>query len=693
VSEAFTLAVQHHRAGRLDVAGEIYRRVLQAEPQHAEALHLLGVIAHQTGDHAAAIEDIGRAIAMRPGEATYHSNLGEAYRALGRTAEAMDCYGRAVELNPDCVQAHNNLGNTLRGLGRFDEAVGCYRQAIQRRPDYADAHVNLGNALKDLGRLDEAAASYRRAVELVPDHAHALSNLGLVLLEQEQVAEAVSCCRRAVELWPTLAEAHNNLGNALYTLGQVDEALAALRRALELKPDLVEALANLGGVYKDLAQPDESLACYRRAVELAPASAAVHSNLIYAMHFHPGCDARSIAAEQRRWVERHAAPLARCVALHANDRSPDRRLRIGYVSADFRQHVVGLNLLPLFERHDHERFEIVAYDDAACPDHVGDRLRGAADAWRRVFGWSDAQIAEQIRADRIDILVDLALHTAHNRLTLFARKPAPVQVSFAGYPGSTGLPTIDYRLTDPHLDPPGVDEADSAGAAFRLPDTFWCYAAASQEPTVSALPAAQAGHITFGCLGNFGKSNPAVWALWAQVLRRVNRSRLLLRAAEGAHRERLRDALAAEGVTPDRLSFVATQTHDAYLKVYHGVDLGLDTFPYNGHTTSLDALWMGVPVITLVGQTAVGRAGLSQLTNLGLPELAATSAEQYVEIAVALAEDLPRLAALRATLRQRMQNSPLMDSSHFARSIEDAYRTMWRRWCAETPGTSAGAKQ
>jgi predicted O-linked N-acetylglucosamine transferase (SPINDLY family) len=346
--------------------------------------------------------------------------------------------------------------------------------------------------------------------------------------------------------------------------------------------------------------------------------------------------------------------------------------------------VVGLNLLPLFRAHDHRQLEIFCYADVIRPDHLTQRFQAHADVWRNLLGQTDDQVAQLVREDRIDVLVDLALHTAYNRLLVFARKPAPVQVSFAGYPASTGLPAIDYRFTDPYLDPPALDYSDSAEELVRLPDSFWCYDPLTDEPAVNSLPAHANGFVTFGCLNNFVKINDRVLALWAQVLRAVEGSRLLLLAPEGHFRRHTLERLEQLGISAARVVFVAHQPRPRYLELYHGIDLMLDTFPYNGHTTSLDALWMGVPVVTLVGGTTVGRAGLSQLTNLGLPELAAQAPEEFVRIAVQLAGDLPRLAGLRATLRERMQSSPLMDAPRFARGIEAAYRTMWHRWCARS---------
>jgi predicted O-linked N-acetylglucosamine transferase (SPINDLY family) len=819
ISEALAIAIQHHQAGRLQVAEQTYRQILQAEPNHADAWHLLGFIAHQAGKHEVAVESIGRAIRLRGNEATFHHNLGDAFRALRRLPDAVACYRRALELRPDLIESHNNLGlalqeqgrldeaaacyrralevgpddaevhnnlgNALMDQGKLDEAIACYRRALELKPDYAqahynlgnalndqekpdeaaacyrralelkpdftDAHNNLGNALKDQGKLDEAVACYRRALELKPDHAGAHNNLGLALQGQGWLDEAAVCCRRALELKPDFAEAHSNLGDALSHQGKLDEAVACYRRALELKPDFTRAHNNLGNALNQQGKPDEAVACYRRALELKPDDAEVHinlgialndqgkpdeavaccrralelkpdfavahsnlgaafkdqgkldeavacyqralelkpdyvnahSNLVYTQVFSPGYDAQTLCEAHRRWNQQHAAPLVKSIQPHLNDRSADRRLRVGYVSPDFRNHVVGQNLLPLLREHDHRRFEIFCYADVPRYDELTDRFRSYSDAWRNTVGLTDDKLAQCIREDRIDILVDLTLHMAHNRLLVFARKPAAVQVTFGGYPGTTGLATIDYRLTDPYLDPPDLYDHCYSEESIRLPDSFWCYDPLDSEPPVNVLPAAEKGYISFGCLNNFCKVNPPVLKLWARVLQTVDRSRLVTLAGEGVHRQHTLDLLAEEGVGRDRVTFVANQPRQQYLRHYHGIDIGLDTVPYNGHTTSLDSLWMGVPVVTLVGPTVVGRAGLCQLMNLGLPELIASSPEQYVHLAAELAQDLSRLSELRATLRGRMQKCPLMDAPRFARNIEAAFRDMWQRWCAK----------
>jgi protein O-GlcNAc transferase len=583
---------------------------------------------------------------------------------------------------PASAEELSHRGVALANQGRLDEAIVSFRRAVQDKPDWAQAHLNLGIALQEHGRLDEAMASYRRALELEPDFVEAYINLGNAFQDQGNLDDAVACFRRALELRPDFAEVHYNLGNALKNQGKLDDAVACYRRTLELEPDYAEAQMTLGNAFKDQGNLDEALACYHRALELKPDFVDAHCNLVYAQVFCPGYDAQTLYEELRRWNQQHAEPLGKFIQPHLNDRSPDRRLRVGYVSPNFRNHAESYFTLPLLSAHDHQNFEIFCYADVVCLDGITARLRSCADVWQNITGLSDEQVAQLVRQGRIDILVDLTMHMGRNRLLVFARKPAPVQVCWLAYQGTTGLSTIDYRLTDPYIDPPGLNDRYYSEESVRLPDAFWCYDPLASEPAVSALPALDTGHITFGCLNNFCKVNISVLRLWARVLKAVDRSQLMLLAAEGSHRQHTLDLLEQQGVKSDRVTFVAQRPHPPYLELYHRIDIGLDTFPYNGQTTSLDAFWLGVPVITIVGQTAVARAGLSLLRNLGLPELIAQTPEQFVSIAVGLANDLPRLRDLRATLRDRMQASPLMDAPRFARNVEAAYRTMWRRWCS-----------
>jgi protein O-GlcNAc transferase len=652
IQQAFNLALQHHQAGRLAEAESIYRQILARQPDHAEALHLLGVMAHQARQYQKAVELINRAIAINPRESTYQNNLGNTLKEKGQLEEAGAAYHEALRLNPNYAVAHSNLGNVLLDQGRLDEAIAEFRIALKQRPDMAEIHFNLGSALNSMGRFDEAIAEYRQTIRLKPDWIKVYGNLSAALSETHATHAAIAVCQQALRIKPNHSGAYNNLGV----------------------------------IYKNIGQLDDAVNAFRTAIRINPVDLFAHDTLLFCLNYHPDYSSGAIYEELVDWNRQHAAPLKQFTTPHAQNRDPERRVKIGYVSADFREHVVGRNLLPLFKQHQHEAFEIFCYTNSIYSDALADQLRSCADVWRNIANMSDLEAAEIIRKDQIDILVDLGLHTRGNRLLMFAHKPAPVQVTFMGYPGSTGLETMDYRLTDPYLDPPGLFDDCYSEESIRLPDTFWCYDLLTSDsraptPEINDPPVLQNGFVTFGCLNNSLKVNNNVLKLWAKVLMAVSHSRLMLLAPMGQARQRVLEVLQAQGIENGRVEFVEFKPRTDYLKSYHRIDVGLDTLPYNGHTTSLDSFWMGVPVVTLMGKTVVGRAGWSQLCNLDLKELAAQTPEQFVEIALKLASDLPRLKELRSTLRQKMLASPLMDAPCFARNVEAAYREMWKKWC------------
>ncbi len=580
---------------------------------------------------------------------------------------------------------HFKMGNAQLDQGNPGAAIGCFQQALQFRPDYAEAHLNLGVAfLKMQGQLGRAEASFRQALHCKPDYVDAHLNLGVVLRWQGRLAECLARYERALLLKPDHAEAHCNQAIVLSQLGKFDEAVAAAQRAVRLKPDYADACMNLAGFLKELGRLDDALSAYRTALQLRPDAAYIHSNLIVTLHYHPQYDAAAVFKECQRFNQQHAEPLRRLLLPHVNSPDPDRRLRVGYVSPHFGEHVDSFFTVPLLSHHDHRQFEIFCYADVVRPGGLTERLRSYADVWRSTVGLSDQQLADLIRSDRIDILVDLKLHTADNRLLMFARKPAPVQVSWLGCTGTTGLSTIDYRLTDPYLDPPALFDGCYSEESIRLPDSFWCYDPLADQPSVNSLPALKNTVVTFGCLNNLCKVNDGCLTLWAKVLENVAGSRLIMLAPQGQVREQVLERFEQEGVARSRVVFVVRQSRSEYLKQYLQIDLSLDTMPCSGHTTSLDAFWMGVPTVTLVSEkTPFGRATWSQLCNLGLKELAARTPEQYVALATNLAMDLKRLTELRGTLRPRMLQSPLMDAKRFASNMEQAYRQIWRKWCRE----------
>jgi protein O-GlcNAc transferase len=611
--------------GRIEESIAACHRALELRPGYAEAHNNLGNALKDRGEVDEAIAAFRQALQFEPDYPEANCSLGIALRERGQLDEAIAAYRRALESRPDCPEAHVSLGTALGDRGELEEAIAAYRRALEIKPDYPDAHYNLGIALAELGRPDEAIAAYRRALEFNPGLAEAHNNLGAALRDRGRLDEAIAAFRRALELKPDHQEAYNNLGIVLGQRGQLDEAVAAYRRALELKPESAEVCNNLGKALKDRGELDESIAMFRRALRLKPEDARMHSNLIYTLHFHPGHDATEIAEEHRRWNRQFSEPLRRFILAHANDRDPDRRLRIGYVSPDFRDHVIGRNLIPLFERRDRRGFEILCYSGVSHSDHLTEEFRKHAEQWRNTAGLGDEALAEMIRRDGVDILVDLTQHIEGNRLPMFARKPAPVQVSFAGYPDSAGVEAIEYRISDRYLEVGSTDRGAVRRERVSLIDSFWCYDSRGSDVEVNELPAGKGGGVTFGCLGNFCKVSEAALRLWARVLGEVADSRIVISTPAGGQRQRTLEVLERDGVERRRVEFVEYRPRREYLELYHRLDIVLDTFPYNGHTTSLDALWMGVPVVSLVGRTAVSRAGLSQLTNLGLPELVAHS--------------------------------------------------------------------
>ncbi|HMD54491.1 MAG TPA: tetratricopeptide repeat protein, partial [Phycisphaerae bacterium] len=621
--QAMESALRHHQAGRLADAEALYRQILAQEPNNADALHLLGVIAHQIQKNQPASELIGRAITLNPTVALYHNNMGLVHTALGRLTDAGESYRTAIRLQRDFSPAYYNLGNVLKDLEEFESAADAYRTAIRLKPNDAPAHNCLGIALRKLRRTPEAIQSFQHALKIKPDFAEAHSNLGNAFRDQDDFAAAIASYQSALRIRPDLAETYNNLGFTLQQQGQLDPALAAYHKSLQLKPDYVEANINLAHALKDEGRIDAAITAYRRALALKPSSAYCHSCIILALHVDPASTPRQTHDELLRWDQQHAQELKKFIQPHANDHNPDRRLKIGYVSSDFSSHACAFFIASLLRCHDHENFEVFCYAQVAKPDSVTRRFQEYADHWCDTLDLSDEQLSDRIIRDQIDILMDLKVHTNDNRLLVFARKPAPIQVTWIGYPGSTGLSTVDYRLTDSYMDPPGLNDAFYTEESIRLPDCFWCYDPMDTEPQAGESPAVKNGFVTFGCMNHFCKVNVGVLKLWARVMEKVKNSRLVILSYPGSFRARVLQTLKENGVDPSRVEFVDRRRRAEYLKLFHRMDIILDTFPYNGHTTTCDALWMGVPVVSMMGHTAVSRGGFSILANADLKNLAA----------------------------------------------------------------------
>jgi predicted O-linked N-acetylglucosamine transferase (SPINDLY family) len=650
---ALNHAMGLHQAGRFADAAGIYQRLLELLPDSHDIRHLQGLALFDLGQPTEGIRLMEDALARNPGAGHYYNNLGSRLIDHGDLARAEELLTQGTTRSPACPATRYNLGNALFRQGKYLPAIASYREALARQPDFAMCDLQLGLALHNAGLRSEALAHYQAAVTAHPDNPALRINHGALLQSECDLDGAAEAFRHAVRLAPQDATPLNNLAVVMKEVGDIGEATRLLRRCVELKPSSLE----------------------------------IHSNLILTLHYDPTAIAADLNSAHEGWNSRHPSPRLP----HTNVPEPGRRLRLGFVSPDLRDHVVGRALLPSFRRFDPDRFELYCYGNTV-EDPVGAEFRARCHGWRELGTKTAAQLAETIAADGVDILIDLALHTSDNRLDVFALKPAPLQISWLGYPESSGVATMDYRLTDAWLEPPSGNQlAHPQEKAALLPECWTCYEPPTGYPEVNALPSAAGKPFTFGSFNNNCKINGAVLDAWARLLLATPGSRLQLLAKQGGHRRRFADEFARRGVDTARILFAdylpasADLSQGALLARYHDIDVALDTFPYGGMTTTLDALWMGVPVVSLVGERNLGRAGLSILNNVGLGELAAKDVDAYVETAMRLAQDQVRLAALRASLRERMRSSPLLDAEGYTRKVEQAFRDMWVDWCAGQP--------
>ena len=724
IPEAIQTAREHHQAGRLLQAEAIYRQILQAAPNHPDALHLSGVIAHQTGKNELAVELISKAISVNPSSSMY-CNLGFALNDQGKLDAAVESYRKALSIKPDFAEAHSNLGIALQQQGKLDAAIESYQKAASIKPDFAEVHSNLGIALQQQGKLDAAVESCRKALSIKPDFAEVHSNLGIALKDQGKLEAAIESYHKALSIKPNFAEAHSNLGNALKDQGKLDAAIenylealsisphdakaysnlglalndqgkldAAIEnylKALSIRPDYAEAHYNLGNALKDQGKIDAAVESYRKALSIKPDYAEAYSNLLFVYGYHALVDPHEYLAQARNWEQACVPAQDRQAARHrVFQRSPraGRRLRVGYVSGDYRQHSVSYFVEQLFTHHDRTRIELFAYSTQGQRDAVTDRLQALAEHWVPLVGIPDAAIRERIEADGIDVLIDLSGHTRHDRLGVFARRAAPVQAHYLGYFASTGLTEMDYWIGDEILTPAGTDSHFSE-QVWRLPRVWLSYDGKAGAPLIDWHPA-QDGTVRLGSFNNLGKLTAATLALWAKALHALPEGKLLLKTKELSaisNRQRILDAMSGHGILPDRIELQdSSVTPDwfAHMAYYDRLDIALDPVgAVGGGTTNCDALWMAVPVIGLKGDRMASLMTTSMLNAIGRPEWIAHSEAEYIDKVVALARDVEQRKAIRSSQRSRMASSPLCDARGLAMSLENAYSEMFERWLDE----------
>jgi predicted O-linked N-acetylglucosamine transferase (SPINDLY family) len=647
VEEQFAQAVRLHESGHLSEAAAGYRRVLAETPRRADALCNLAAATLDLGDPNGALQIGAQALAADPGLVATYCTVSNILNTLNRPIEAMAVCQRGLSLSPQDTKLLNNLGHALNTLGRLEEALAVYRHALQIQPDFVVVLSNSGAILARLGRLEEAIGVFQQCLKLNPNHAPAAANLAAALHELARPDEALAAALHAISINPRDAAAHNSIGNSR----------------------------------RDAARVDEAVAAYRTAALLDPRDPCFGSNLLYALEFHPTATEADLLRAQRQWNDLHAVPLRSEWKVHVNERDESRRLKVGYVSPNFYSHAEAFFIVPLVKHHDRTQFEVHCYATVLNSDSVTEHTHAHVDCWHDCRPLRDDQLAEKIQADNIDILIDLSMHMGKHRLLTFARKPAPVQMSWLAYPGGTGLDAMDYRITDPHLDPPDRPLNQYSERSIGLDDLWCCY-----DPLSDAPPAAPRNNmpIWFGSLNNPCKINDGLVRLWARLLAAVSDSSILIQVTSQEHRDRVHSIFQSAGVSPDRVEFAGRMPRPEYLRLYDRIDICLDPLPYNGITTTCDALWMGVPAVTLKGQRAAGRAGAGILAAVGLHDLVTTTENQFLGAASNLAANRSLLAELRTNLRRTTTNSVLMDGARFAKKMEAAYRQVWIEWCRST---------
>lgn len=645
--------------------------------------------------------ELPQAVKLAHQQALLTPNSVEALCRLGtvlvvhqRMAEAVAYFERALVLAPEHAQVANNLGHCYLQQKRYVTARNLLQHTLARHPDDLHVQINLANALAQCGELDEALAMHQRVLQRQPDDMATLVNLATLQIRRQAFASAQGYLDQVLSRQPDHLDALSAQVDAWRFQHQFEAAITLLQHLAKRQPKAVLHPRRLGSALRQLGQHTAAIAAYQQALALDPSDMDTYSNLLLTLQYTPDRQAEEVFRWHREFGERYERPCP-MLTPHGNAAEPNRRLRIGWVSGDFKSHPVAYLILPVWTERDHSQFEYFAYDTNLNPDNVTQQLYPLADHWRRVRGATPAELARLIQQDAIDILIDLSGHTDGNRLLAFARKPAPVQVTWAGYADTSGLSRIDWRITDAQGDPPGV-EWRYTEKLWRMPDVFCCYRPMVRMPelrwhpdyAVHPTPALREGHITFGCCNNYAKITDGIIALWSQLLHRVADSCLLLELAgiqHGQAREQLLSRFALHGIGPDRLQLEERDSRLQYLR-YHQIDIALDPSPANGGNSTCDVLWMGTPLVTLPGERFVSRLGVSLLTAVGHPEWLARDSTDYLDIAARLAADIPALNAIRLALRGEMEASRLMDEAGFTRQFEAALRGMWQAWCAQQTG-------
>ncbi|CAN5505963.1 tetratricopeptide repeat protein [soil metagenome] len=676
INQAFAAGVERHQAGDFAAAQQFYQSLLSQVPDHAAALCNLGALYATTNRPDDAALCYRKCLMSSPGYPDAHYNFANLHRRLGQWPEAIQHYQDCLRGQPKHTGAQFNLGLAYAAINELNLAGDCFRKVIGLEPGYADAHNRLGDVLLRTGHAEAGVDAFKRYIELKPGDHRGLNNLALGLANLGRPDEAIPLLQQSLSIKPDYAEAHNTLGLAYDQCGKKDEAAACYREAVRLKPDFADAWSNLGTNLTEAGQTDEAIVSLKKSLEVRPNASPIHSNLLLTLNYTSSLKPDQVSEEHRHWAARFVPGEVRHCP--PRDKDPERKLNIGYVSADFRGHTVAGFIELLLKNHDRKHFTVTAYANQPRFDDVSERMKKAADRFHPIIGLSDTAAFEQIRHDEIDILIDLSGHTAGNRLELFGRKPASLQMTLFGYPNTSGLRAMDYRITDEISDPPGQTEHLYTEKLLRIEALAWAYNPPENAPAVTPLPALKNKSLTFGCLNNPAKISDVCLETWAKLLAAIPDARLVLLAGQSAHgAQRLQKRFTEAGVGHERLELVFRLPPGEYFEAHQLIDMMLDPFPYNGGVTTCDALWMGVPVLTVAGDSYVSRQGASILTHVGVSEFVADSPAKLIELAHMWAENKEWLADIRTGLRSQVAKSPVGDAKQYIWGLESGYRRAW----------------
>lgn len=682
-AESLTSARAYAEAGQFDTARQVCVEALRNDPNHADLWHCLGCVMFLTGQWAVAMDCFQKALGFGAERAEVYCHLGLACRGAGNLDAAIESLQQALKLDPAHHDSLTNLGVVLLETDNPAGATRLFQAALTNNPDDLTTRSNLGNAFKSQQRYEEAEAEYRAVLHHAPEHLETVNNLGAVLVAMERHDEADQHLSRVVLAHPDLVEARVNLGIALCKSRRLPEAINHFHEVLSRDGDNVIAWKGLADSQLDAGDAVAANKSYAQAARLDPDHAATGSNVVYTSQFLPGITAQRMAELYADWDRNYATALAPARPEFTNDPNPERRLRLGIISPNLRAHAAMHLTLGAFEHLNRDQCETYFYTDRPDRDEITQRVEQCADHWCHAFELTDEELADRIRSDGIDLLLVMAGHTDLNRQLVAARKPAPVQIAWTGDP--SGQRAMDYLIADRYLIPEEFEESYTE-TIIRMPHDYAIFEPPASAPDIEPSPCKQNGHITFGSFNQTSKYNEAVLDTWSQILLRVPGSRLvLIGKSVNERRESLLAPFEAAGVSADRIELHDMIPRDDLLATYNRIDIVLDPFPFSGGITTLEALWMGVPTVTLPAETFAGRTSVTHLWNAGLTDTTASSREEYLDIAEQLARDHDRLALLRKTLRDQLRNSPVCNKPQFALDLGEVLRSAWKSWIRQQP--------